>query len=236
MILEYLLDVVSLYDAHFPELSEDEAIEIEREEEREPIVTVKAMDDFDKEFYASKGFVESDAGKDDSLRHMVLKEGVIGALAKKRREEERNNEVLAKKSSVEEWDNDDIWTRRRKQYEGILEAEGVLEKPRPGRPAEQEEQPEEILKNDMDVIQTIERPEEVMNQDMNVIQRTEPPEEVKSEGVVSISEDIPGPDGQKRMALPIRLRSEPRIYTDARQNAARVRKEALSRRSLASSQ
>lgn len=228
MILGYLLDVASLHDAQFPALSKDEEIESEREEEQEPIVVVKAMDDFDKEFYASKGFVESDTAKGDQFSHMVLKEGVIRTLAKVRREEERNNEALAKKSRVEEWDDDDIWTTRRKEYEEISKAEGVLEKPRPEREEEQPEdiledpsdiiqsieKPEEILTNDLDVIRTIEEPEKILKNGSDVTQRIEQAEEVMSWGMVSLSEDIPRQYGQKRRAFPIRLRSESRPSED----------------------
>ncbi|KAK3396208.1 hypothetical protein B0T20DRAFT_358211 [Sordaria brevicollis] len=229
VILDYFLDVASLFNAYFPALSEDETKVLE------PSVTVKARDDFDMKFYASKGFVKNDTDKNNSPRDMILERGVIRALAKKRREDEKKNEPRPTKSRVEEWDDNYIWTKGRKAYEEILEVEGLLEKLRPKIPAEQGEgQLEDMLEDLSDIIQSIEMAEEVLN-DKDVTRMIEEPEADMSCGMASFSEDIPGRDGKEKRVLPVRQRSGTCTVIDERKNVVRVKAERLSRMSRSSS-
>ncbi|KHE81500.1 hypothetical protein GE21DRAFT_587 [Neurospora crassa] len=184
LILRYLLDVISLHEARRPELGDSGW-----GREREPTVVVMAKnDDADKKFYASHGFVESDRAIESQVLRMVLKEGVIRALVNKRNEEQM--------------DDEDVWTRRRREYEQIWIQAGDRRR---------DERREEILKESL-----------CFSED---ISGDECPE--TSVGVLCSVRDTPGDGAKRAKSLPIRLHPMTHIDTSEEQGGRRKRAKTV---------
>ncbi|KAJ4398970.1 hypothetical protein N0V85_006150 [Neurospora sp. IMI 360204] len=236
VILRYLLDVISLHEAQRPGESETGW-----EREREPTVVVIAKDDdADKKFYASYGFVKSDEALEVSDKaiegqflRMVLKEGVIRALVKKRR--------------AGEMDGEDIWTRRRREYEQmriqaedqilkqeileeeilkleILEEEilklGIMKKEILKLEIMKEMLKKVILKQEILKNQILKQ--EILNESLFLLEDipgNEQPEE--------IVEDTPGDGAKRTNSLPLRL--HPKTYFETSEEQGGRRKRAKSR-------
>ncbi|KAK3489057.1 uncharacterized protein B0T23DRAFT_406323 [Neurospora hispaniola] len=191
LILRYFLDVISLHEAQRPELGDSGW-----GREREPTVVVMAKnDDADKKFYASHGFVESDEALEVSDRaiesqvlRMVLKEGVIRALVNKRNEEQM--------------DDEDVWTRRRREYERIwIQAED----------RRRDKRREEILKESLS-----------LSEDTSGNECLE-----MSVGVLCSVQDTPGDGAKRANSLPLRLHPMTHIETSEEQGDGRKRAKSV---------
>ncbi|EGO53247.1 hypothetical protein NEUTE1DRAFT_50929 [Neurospora tetrasperma FGSC 2508] len=191
LILRYFLDVISLHEAQRPELGDSGW-----GREREPTVVVMAKnDDADKKFYASHGFVESDEALEVSDRaiesqvlRMVLKEGVIRALVNKRNEEQM--------------DDEDVWTRRRREYEQIWIQAGDRRR---------DERREEILKESLCLSEYISGDECLET----------------SVGVLCSVQDTPGDGAKRAKSLPLRLHPMTHIKTSEEQGGRRKRAKSV---------
>lgn len=231
VILRYLLDVISLHEAQRPGESESGW-----EREREPTVVVMAKDDdADKKFYASYGFVESDEAlevNDKAIEgqflRMVLKEGVIRALVKKRR--------------AGEMDGEDIWTRRRREYEQmwiqaedkrgdkqpeeILKEEILKQKIWKDEILKQEILKEEILK--LEILKKQILKQEILKESLSLLEDipgNEQPEEIVQ--VLCVAKDTPGDGAKRTNSLPLRL--HPKIHIETSEEQGGRRKRAKSR-------
>lgn len=191
LILRYFLDVISLHEAQRPELGDSGW-----GRKREPTVVVMAKNnDADKKFYASHGFVESDealevgnrAIKSQVLR-MVLKEGVIRALVNKRNEEQM--------------DDEDVWTRRRREYEQIWIQAGDRRR---------DERQEEVLKESL-----------CLSDDMSGDECLE-----TSVEVLCSVQDTPGDGAKRAKSLPLRLHPMTHIETSEKQGGRRKRAKSV---------